>query len=49
MAQQEYLYAGVADWTSGFGIVEYSHDLKHAQGSFVPIVNGKALLRGQQI
>jgi UDP-2,3-diacylglucosamine pyrophosphatase LpxH len=49
MAQQEYLYAGVADWTSGFGIVEYSHDLNHAQGSFVPIVNGKALLRGQQI
>lgn len=47
MDQQEYLYGGVADWTSGFGIVEYSHDLKHAQPSFVPITDGKCIVFGE--
>lgn len=49
MTQQEYLYGGVADWTVGFGLVEYNNDLTHAQPSFVPIVGGKALVRGKLI
>ena len=47
MRQQEYLYGGVADWTAGFGVVEYSNDLRHAQPSFVPIVNGTAQVWGK--
>lgn len=37
MNQQEYLYGGVADWTQGFGIVEYSNDYTEAWPTFVPI------------
>lgn len=47
MAQQEYLYGGVADWTTGFGLVEYSNDLKTAHPSFVPIIDGKCHVWGQ--
>ena len=37
MGQQEYLYAGVADWTQGFGIIEFTDDYKNAWPTFVPI------------
>lgn len=47
MNQQEYLYGGVADWTTGFGLVEYSNDLQTAHPSFVPIINGKCHVWGQ--
>jgi len=49
MDQQEYLYGGVADWTMGFGLVEYTNDLKHAVPSFVPVIDGKAIVRGKLI
>jgi UDP-2,3-diacylglucosamine pyrophosphatase LpxH len=47
MNQQEYLYGGVADWTTGFGLVEYSNDLTVAHPSFVPIIDGKCHVWGQ--
>jgi predicted phosphodiesterase len=47
MNQQEYLYGGVADWTTGFGLVEYSNDLQTAHPSFIPIINGKCHVWGQ--
>lgn len=47
MAQQEYLYGGVADWTSGFGLVEYTDDLKIASPTFIPIIDDKCMVRGQ--
>lgn len=37
MKQQEYLYAGVADWTQGFGIIEFTDDYRHAWPTFIPI------------
>lgn len=46
MKQQEYLYGGVADWTQGFGLVEYSDDLKIAVPHFIPIIDDKAIVRG---
>jgi UDP-2,3-diacylglucosamine pyrophosphatase LpxH len=49
MDQQEYLYGGVADWTMGFGLVEYTNDFKHAVPSFVPVIDGKAMVRGKLI
>lgn len=49
MSQQEYLYGGVADWIQGFGLVEFSNDFKHAQPTFIPIVDGKCTVWGQVI
>lgn len=46
MTQQEYLYGGVADWTQGFGLVEYSDDYKIAVPHFIPIIDDKAIVRG---
>ena len=48
MKQQEYLYGGVADWTQGFGIIEFSNDFKIAQPTFVPITDGRCMVWGQQ-
>ena len=47
MKQQEYLYGGVADWTQGFGLVEFSHDFKTSHPSFIPITEGKCTVWGQ--
>lgn len=47
--QQEYIYGGVADWTMGFGLIEYTDDLKFSQPTFVPIENGKAMVWGELI
>jgi len=42
------LYGGVADWTQGFGIIEFSNDFKVAQPTFVPITDGRCMVWGQQ-
>jgi len=37
MSQQEYLYGGVADWTMGFGMIEYTDDYRESWPTFIPI------------
>lgn len=46
--EQGYLYAGVANWQLGFGLVEFSDNYYQAWPHFIPIHNNRCVVYGKE-